>query len=279
MTRKTIISMVVLAVTALVVMAARDAFARVIQPLLQNAVVVSAVTALVVMAAGEPFLVLIRPLLERLEAVIYASTWRARVPKGYRNAALIRRLGRNRWLAIAGRRYQVTGLVEYDSKGERWFEFSVSPDDLDGERWLAFSGEHAVLWAKWGDREFWQALGLKALPAPRPVSMPFIEECLEQQIAPELTLELPGSGAVTVQIEDARRGSRTINLFGGSAETPAPYTREAKGVTGEIKELAGTINGRQQPLQAALYEYGESELLDELFIGIVLREADDLALA
>ena len=94
-------------------------------------IVVSATTALLVIGVQELLArniptILFQPFRERLEAAVYAWAWHWRIPKGYEDRARLVRLRKGRRISLLGEEYRVAGLTEYDSKGERFFEFALT---------------------------------------------------------------------------------------------------------------------------------------------------------
>ena len=222
-----------------------------------------------------------QPIAGRLRLLSAFLTWPLRIPRGYRSESLLRTLKRGRALSVLGQTWLVSGMTEYDSEGERFFEFTLTSDHADDDapsRSLLFSGEETELWAEWRDVGFWRLLGLKPLPALRPLSMPFLEERLKTEPHPVVAVQVQTDRPepLRLRLTDLRRGSVTTNLFGGTRDTPAPYARRSKGAVGVIERPPVDVYGLKREIEIALYEYGESELLDNFFIGIQLDDAHDL---
>ena len=193
-----------------------------------------------------------------------------------KNAAI---MWKGKKVNILGREYCVGGLTEYDSNGEKFFEFALERDggrDKSSWRWVLFSGEGCTLWAFWEDRGFWAEFNIPSLPIPSPVPMPFIEEGLKEKETLSFSIPSKGGKKLDVDLQDVRRGSKTTNLFGGSPLMPAPYERESKGVTGSVKGASVRVRDEQRDLMISLYEYGDNEILDDIYVGIPLNPTEDL---
>ncbi len=246
-------------------------------------ILISAATTLVVISFQELLArdipkALFQPCHDRLEAAVYAWAWHWRIPKGYQDRARLVQLRQGRRITVLGHEYRIAGLTEYDSKGERFFEFGLAASHNEEPcRWILFSGEDCTFWACWEDQAFWKAHDVPYVPKPLAISMPYIERSLQEDPVSSLTLPRgDGSGSIEVELTDVRRGSRTTNLFGGTLDMSAPYVRESKGVTGRIKGLKARVDGEQCSVLVALYEYGDNELLDDLFVGIPITPMTDM---
>ena len=244
----------------------------------------SAVTAVAVISLQDIFFrdipqALFEPIRKRIQSLVHGWTWRWRIPKGYEDRERMVRLKKGKKVNILGREYCVGGLTEYDSNGEKFFEFALERDggrDKSSWRWVLFSGEGCTLWAFWEDRGFWAEFNIPSLPIPSPVPMPFIEEGLKEKETLSFSIPSKGGKKLDVDLQDVRRGSKTTNLFGGSPLMPAPYERESKGVTGSVKGASVRVRDEQRDLMISLYEYGDNEILDDIYVGIPLNPTEDL---
>ena len=147
-------------------------------------ILVSAVTTLVVISLQELLArdipkALFQPFHDWLEAAVYAWARHWRIPKGYQDRARLVQLRKGRRVVVLGQEYRIARLTEYDSKGERFFEFGLATSKSAlACRWILFTGEECSVWACWDDQTFWKECGVPYVPKPLAVSMPYVERRL-----------------------------------------------------------------------------------------------------